>query len=114
MNQRPLMWKIFDRKDKEDIWPKKLIGHSVIYIEEENKYLCLGGNFNFYDNFIRNIEFNTKILQAVDKDIENFNKYDHEKLKYLNELLTSYNNLKSIEVFSYDSGKFYENKYINS
>jgi len=99
------MWKIHDRKTKEETWPKNLIGHSIIFIEEENKYLCLGGNFNFYENFTRNIEFNTKLLQAVDKDIENFNKYDQEKLRYLNEILTYYGNLKTIEVFSYDSGK---------
>ena len=104
MNQKPLMWKIYDKKNKEDLWPKNLIGHSIIYIEEENKYFCLGGNFNFYENYTRNIEYNTKLLQAVDKDIENFNKYDQEKLRYLNDLLTNYSNLKCIDVFTYHPG----------
>ncbi len=105
-NQRPLEWIINDKKDKDDFWPpKKLLGHSIIYIEEENKYYCIGGNFNFYENFTRNMEFNTKLIQGVEKEIENFNKYDKEKLKYIGDILNYYNNIKC-EVYSYELGNY--------
>lgn len=105
LSQKPLMWRIKDKSDKDDIWPKKLLGHSILFVEEEKKFFCLGGNFNFYENFLRNIEFTTRLIKEVNKDIENFNKFDNEKLRYLNETISYYNNLKYIEVFSYDISK---------
>jgi len=100
---KPLFWKIYNKNEKDDVWPKKVSGSSLVYMEKTQKYFLIGGNFNAYENAIKNIELNKEILSAVDQNIENFSKYDNKKMKYITELVSNnYKNPKEIEVYSFD------------
>ena len=101
---KPLMWKIMEKNEKDDLWPKKALGHSVVYLNNLNKYILIGGNFDAYGNMMKNIEFNTKLINGIDKNISSFEHFSQEKIKYFNEDI-SMNFKKPIDIFIYDSGK---------
>jgi hypothetical protein len=103
MSRTPLMWKIMDKNEKEDLWPKRAIGHSVVYLDDINKYILIGGNFDAYGNMMKNIELNTKLIGGIDKRIESFESLSQDKIKYFNESIAN-NFKKSIDVFLYDPG----------
>lgn len=49
----PLLWKGYEKTEREENWPKRLIGSSVIY-EDNSKYFVIGGQFNAYENLVNN------------------------------------------------------------
>jgi hypothetical protein len=100
---KPLLWKIHNKSEKDDVWPKKPIGSSLIYIHKIQKYFLIGGNFSAYENALKNIELNKEILWAVNQNIENFSKYDNKKKKYITELVSnSVKNPKEIDIYGFD------------
>jgi N-acetylneuraminic acid mutarotase len=97
---RPLLWKVFEKTDSDDIWPKKTIGPSLVYVEKFKKYVLIGGNFNAFENSNKNVQLNREILSGT---MDNFNKLDNAKRSYLTDSV--YNNnqsSKSIEVYIYE------------
>jgi hypothetical protein len=97
MSFKPLLWKNYEKTEKDDFWPKKTTGGALVYLDDINKYYLIGGGFNIYENLIKNYELNTNIIKAVDRKIDDFAKYNTEKKEYLTDLV--YNNPnKQVEV----------------
>jgi hypothetical protein len=97
MSFKPLLWKNYEKGEKDDFWPKKLVGAALVYLDDLNKYYVIGGGFNIYENLMKNYELNTNIIKAVDRKIDEFGKFNNEKKGYLIDLV--YNNPnKQVEV----------------
>jgi hypothetical protein len=100
LSLKPLLYKVYEKIDNEEVWPKKLIGGSLVYLEKANKYILIGGNFNAFENANKNIQLNREILGG---SIETFNKLESSKRAYLTESV--YNNnqsTKMIDVYVYE------------
>lgn len=80
---KPLLWKSYEKQEKDDIWPKKVVGASLIFCQDTKRYFLIGGNFNAFENSRKNFHLNQEIISGVDKNIENFSKLDSEKISYL-------------------------------
>jgi hypothetical protein len=98
MSFAPLLWKNYEKTEKDEHWPKRLTGASIIF-EENNKYFVIGGQFNAYDNLVKNYELNNNIIKGVDKKIDEFSKYNNDKVNYIVESVIQNQN-KQLEVYS--------------
>ena len=97
MSFKPLLWKNYEKSERDDFWPKKLMGSAIIY-HELNKYYVIGGQFNSYENLIKNYDLNTNIIKGIDKKVEDFGKLSNDKVNFISESVN--NNLnKNIEVY---------------
>ena len=97
---KSLIWNFTD-KDDDEHWPKKNIGGCLLHLQQLNKLILIGGNFNAIENLNRNLQLNTNILKGIDKNIENFLNLEGEKIKYINEMVY-YTKKKNIELLVYD------------
>lgn len=98
---KPLIWNISDQTSDDLNWPKKIIGASLLFIQELNILILVGGNFNLIENLTRNLQINANLLKGIDKNILNFQELESEKIKYINESV--YNSPpKQCEVYVYD------------
>jgi hypothetical protein len=98
MSFKPLLWKNYEKRECDDFWPKKITGGCLVYLEDINRYYIIGGGFNIYENLMKNYELNTNIIKAVDRKMEDFPKFNNEKINYLTDLV--YNNPnKQIEIY---------------
>jgi N-acetylneuraminic acid mutarotase len=102
MSLKPLLWKNIEKSEKDDIWPRQVCGASLVYLDDVNKYFLIGGNFNAYENTIKNFQLNKDIISGIDRDINNFDKLDHAKLTYLTDNIYNNQNHKSIEIYVYE------------
>lgn len=102
MSLKPLLWKVYEKKEKDDNWPKRVIGASLVYLNDTNRYLLIGGNFNAYENLINNFQMNAEIIRGVDKDINDFQKLNSEKISYLTQSVYNNSSPKNIEVYLYE------------
>ena len=99
----PLKWNVFERLEKDDLWPKRTIGASLVYLEEKEIYVLIGGNFNALENTNRNFKLNRELIAGVEKNINNFYKLENAKIEYLAEsVANSSQNLKSIDIYVYE------------
>ncbi len=99
LSLKPLMWKVYEKVESDEIWPKKLCGTSLIYLEESNQYLLIGGNFNSYENANKNVELNRQIISGT---MESFNQLEKAKRVYLTDTVTAASKSgKNIEVYFY-------------
>lgn len=100
---KPLIWKNIERSEKDDIWPKKVFGASLVYITETNQYFLIGGNYDTYDNHLRNYELNRELIKSVDANVLNFHKAEQNKINYITDNVThNYYNAGSIEIYTYE------------
>jgi hypothetical protein len=103
MSLKPLLWKHYEKDiDKEEIWPKRVIGASLVYLEDQKKYFLIGGNFNAFENLNKLFTLNSGLINGVDKNIENFSKLNMDKLTYLTESIYNNQTAKNIEVYNYE------------
>lgn len=101
---QPLIWKNYDKREKDDVWPRKVIGASLVYLEDQNRYFMIGGNFNAYENGIKNIKLNKEIISGVNRDINDFNKLNSEKISYLTgSIYTGGDKKKTIDVYIFET-----------
>ena len=98
---KPLIWNTSDKYEEEDYWPKKIIGATLNYLEEQNILIIIGGNFNVIENLKANLKINSDILKGIDENIEDFFKLVKEKIDYINKTVYS-SDIKNIEVLCYD------------
>jgi len=97
---KPLLWKIHEKSESDELWPKRLTGCVLVFLEKLNKYILIGGNFNAYENANKNILLNKEILSS---NIENFNKLENAKRAYLTDIVYNSNlGSKSIDVYIYE------------
>ena len=99
---QPLIWKNIEKSDKDDIWPKKNFGASLIYLDDINCYFLIGGNHDAYQNELINYELNREIFKTVDTNPLNFKKADQAKLSYINQNVTNnYYVDNQIDIYTY-------------
>jgi hypothetical protein len=99
----PLKWNVFEKSEKEELWPKRTIGASLVYLEEKEKYLLIGGNFNVLENSNKNFKLNKELIAGVEKNINDFFKLENKKLDYLAESVANNSqNLKIIDIYVYE------------
>lgn len=98
---KPLIWNSSDKFEQEDCWPKKILGCTLDYLQDQNKLLLVGGNFNVIENLKANLELNTDILKGIDENIQEFQELENRKIDYINMAVYS-NNTKNIDVLCYD------------
>lgn len=100
MSLKSLQWKTIEKQENEEVWPKSLLGASVVYIPETQKYFIIGGNFDSYENYLTNEKMNQDIISAVNKNLESYYKLESEKIKYISNKIFD-NNLsnRNIEVY---------------
>ena len=103
MSLRPLLWKIKEKLDSDDIWPKSTLGASLVYTPESQRYFLIGGNFNSYENYLSNEQLNNEIISSVNKNMENYYKLESQKISYISNKIFD-NNLSNryIEVYIYE------------
>lgn len=77
-NIQSYIWKIIEKGEKDDDWPKKRYGASLIYLPDKNKYFLIGGRFDAYQNEIKNYELNINILKEIDNSIALQKKYQEK------------------------------------
>ena len=63
----PLKWNVLEISEKDDIWPKRTVGASLVYLEEKEKYILIGGNFNAFENSNKNFKLNRELIAGVEK-----------------------------------------------
>jgi N-acetylneuraminic acid mutarotase len=103
-NIKPLMYKAHEKSDKDDNWPKNIIGACMIYVEASKKYVLIGGNFNALENIKKNFQINREIIAGIDKNIENFYELEQKKIEYLTEsVLNNSQSQKFIDIFVYET-----------
>ena len=97
MSFKPLLWKNYDKSERDENWPKKLMASAIIYYEH-NKYYVIGGQFNIFENLMKNYDLNNNIIKGIDKKVEDFGKFSSEKVNYISESVQNNIN-KNIEVY---------------
>ncbi len=103
MSLKPLQWKLIEKQDNEEFWPKPVLGGSFIFVPETQKHFLIGGNFNCYENYLTNEKMNQDILSAVNKNLESYYKLETEKIMTISNKIFD-NNLSNryIEVYTYE------------
>ncbi len=102
-NIKPLMWRLHEKTEKEEIWPKVLTGASLVYLEKSQKYVLIGGNFNALENIKKNFQLNRELIAGIDKNIENFIEFESKKIESLTDsVMNNSHSLKTIEIYVYD------------
>lgn len=98
-----LIWKNYEKKDKDDIWPKKNIGAALVYLDDENKYFLLGGNHDAYENELTNYALNKEIIKTVDTNPSQFAKAEQTKLNYIKQNVTNkYYSMNNLDLYIYE------------
>jgi len=106
MSLKPLQWKVIEKPENEEFWPKPILGGSLIYVPELQKYFLIGGNFNSYENYHTNKKMNQDILTAVNKNLNNYYKLETEKINYIsNKIFDNNHSNRYIEVYTYELNK---------
>jgi len=102
MSLKPLQWKVSERKENEELWPKKIVGASFIYASDLHKYFLSADNFDCYENFHTNEKMNQDILSAVKKNLNNYYKLEAEKVNYISNKIYDNESNRYIEVYTYE------------
>lgn len=100
---KPLLWKILEKSEKDDIWPKHVMGASLIYCDDIEKYVLIGGNFNAYENLIKNFSLNSGLINAIDNNVENFQKVNAEKISFLTDNIYNNQEKKTIDTYFFET-----------
>lgn len=103
MSLKPLQWRVIEKSENEELWPKQTLGASFIYAPELQKYFLIAGNFDCYENYHTNEKMNQDILTAVNKNLNNYYKLEAEKVNYISNKIYD-NNIANryIEVYTYE------------
>ncbi|MCQ2817125.1 MAG: hypothetical protein MJ252_07660 [archaeon] len=99
----PLIWKVFEKGEKDDNWPKRNYGASLIHLMEDDKYFLIGGNHDAYQNEKTYVSLNNDLINAIDEGPTAYQKAAHNKLNYIgNNLSENYYAKNQIDVYVYD------------
>ena len=98
---KPLIWNISDVTIDDLNWPKKVIGASLLHLNNLNCLMLVGGNFNLIENLNKNLQINANLLKGIDNNIENFHELESEKIKYIDEMVYQ-TNQKQCEIYIYN------------
>ena len=103
MHLKPLIWKNIEKSDKDDIWPKKTFGASLIYLDDLKQYFLIGGNHNAFENEKINYDLNSDIIKAADTSIRDYQKSEQAKLAYITQNVTrNYYTENQIDLYVYE------------
>ena len=108
---QPLIWKNIDKKDGDDVWPKKIYSGSLVFARDLNQYFLIGGNYNSYENEKKNYELNNEIIKNANKrrkdefienDEDQLIRAEQMKLKYNTENVTlNYYTENQVDIYIY-------------
>lgn len=100
---QPLIWKNIEKNDKDDIWPKKNFGASLLYLDDVNQYFLIGGNHDAYQNELNNYDLNKEIIKTVDSNPLNFQKAEQNKIGYISQNVSNnYYTQNQIDIYIYE------------